>query len=172
MIRNYNGNVNRSVIRDLRELCDVNAENKRKLFETFNKKGNVSVYENLDPFTGCPDELSNVVAMKSKTEVEEYLKKDFLRRVEDYLEVRKPDEDYLLSVLIDFVKENGRFPEKNEMRKLEKNAEARRIADLPVAITNVPKEITEQDITMEILELAEEIIETRRITKKERTKIA
>lgn len=113
MIRNYNGNVNRAVMRDLRRLCDVNAENERNLFEAFAQKGGVSVYENLDPFTGCPDEMSNVVTMKSEAEIEEYLKKDFLKRIEGYLAYRKPAEDYLLSALIEFVKENGRFPEKD-----------------------------------------------------------
>ena len=112
MIRNYNGNVNRSAMRDLRKLCDVNAENERILFEAFDQKGEVSVYENLDPFTGCPDEMSDVVTMKSAAEIKEYLKKDFIRRVEGYLNHRKPAEDYLLSALIEFVKENGRFPEK------------------------------------------------------------
>ncbi len=162
MIRNYNGNVNRAVVRDLRKLCDVNAENERNLFEVFDQKGEVSVYENLDPFTGCPDEMSTVVTMKSETEIKEYLKKDFLTRVEGYLDYRKPDEDYLLSALIEFVKENSRFPEKDAMRQLEKNAEAKRIADLPSDTIATPKEITEQDMAREILELAEEIMESRR----------
>lgn len=39
MIRNYNGNVNRSAMRDLRKLCDVNAKNERILFEAFDQKG-------------------------------------------------------------------------------------------------------------------------------------
>lgn len=162
MIRNYNGNVNRAVVRDLRKLCDVNAENKRDLFEAFHQNGEVSVYENLDPFTGCPDEMSNVVTMKSETEVKEYLKKDFIGRVERYLDHRKPAKDYLLCALIEFIKENGRFPEKDGMRQLEKNAEAKRIAELPSDTVTVPKEITEQDIAKEILELAEEIMESRR----------
>lgn len=167
MIRNYNGNVNRAVVRDLRKLCDVNAKNERNLFEVFNQKGEVSVYGNLNPFIGCPDEMSTVVTMKSETEVKEYLKKDFLRRVERYLDYRKPDEDYLLSALIEFVKENSRFPEKDAMRQLEKNAEAKRIADLKSDTIATPKEITEQDVAKEILELAEEIIEARRETKPE-----
>ncbi len=162
MIRNYNGNVNRSAMRDLRKLCDVNAENERILFEAFDQKGEVSVYENLDPFTGCPDEMSDVVTMKSAAEIKEYLKKDFIRRVEGYLNHRKPAEDYLLSALIEFVKENGRFPEKDGMRQLEKNAEEKRIAELPSEAITAPKEITEQDMAREILELAEEIMESRR----------
>ena len=162
MIRNYNGNVNRSVMRDLRKLCDLNAENERILFEAFDQKGEVSVYENLDPFTGCPDEMSDVVTMKSEAEIKEYLKKDFIGRVEGYLNHRKPAEDYLLSALIEFIKENGRFPEKDGMRQLEKNAEEKRIAELPSEAVTAPKEITEQDMAREILELAEEIMETRR----------
>lgn len=162
MIRDYNGNVNRAVIRDLRRLCDVNAENERNLFEAFAQKGEVSVYENLDPFTGCPDEMSDVVTMKSETEIKEYLKKDFLKRVEGYLDYKKPAEDYLLSALIEFIKENGKFPEKDVMRQLEKNAEEKRIAELPSDAVTAPKEMTEQDMAREILELAEEIMESRR----------
>lgn len=162
MIRNYNGNVNRAVVRDLRKLCDVNAENERNLFEVFDQKGEVSVYENLDPFTGCPDEMSDVVTMKSETEIKEYLKKDFIGRVEGYLKYKKPAEDYMLSALIGFIKENGRFPEKDGMRQLEKEAEAKRIAELPSNAVTVSKEITEQDMAREILELAEEIMESRR----------
>lgn len=165
MIKNYNGNVNHAVLRDLREMCDVNAENERSLFEAFNQYGKVSVYENLDPFLGCPDEMSTVVTMKSKAEVKEYLKKDFLGRVEGYLDNKKPAEDYLLSALVEFVKDNGKFPEKDVMSQLEKEAEKKRIAELPSDMANVPKEITEQDIAKEILELAEEIIEARWITK-------
>lgn len=162
MIRNYNGNVNRSVMRDLRKLCDVNAENERILFDAFDQKGEVSVYENLDPFTGCPDEMSDVVTMTSEEEIKEYLKKDFIGRVEGYLNHRKPAEDYLLSALIEFIKENGRFPERDGMRQLEKNAEEKRIAELPSDAITARKEITEQDMAREILELAEEIMESRR----------
>lgn len=165
MIRNYNGNINRAVMRDLRKLCDVNAENERNLFEAFNQNGEVSVYENLDPFLGCPDEMSTVVTMKSEAEVKEYLKKDFIGRVEGYLDHKKPAEDHLLSALVEFVKANGKFPEKEEMCQLEKEAEEKRIAELPNGTANAPEDITEQDVTREILELAEEIIEARRITK-------
>jgi len=162
MIRNYNGNINRAVVRDLRRLCDVNAENERNLFEAFDQKGEVSVYENLDPFTRCSDEMSNVVTMKSEAEIQEYLKKDLLERLERCLGYKKTAEDYLLCALIEFIKTNGRFPEKDEMRQLEKNAEAKRIAELPSDVVTVPKEITEQDMAKEILELAEEIMEARR----------
>ena len=167
MIRNYNGNINRAVMRDLRKLCDVNAENERNLFGAFNQNGEVSVYENLDPFLGCPDEMSTVVTMKSEAEVKEYLKKDFIGRVEGYLDYKKPAEDHLLSALVEFVKSNGKFPEKDEMCQLEKEAEEKRIAELPNGTENAPEDITEQDVTREILELAEEIIEARRITKPE-----
>lgn len=167
MIRNYNGNTNRAVMRDLRKLCDVNAENEKNLFETLHQKGEVSVYENLDPFLGCPDEMSTVVTMKSEAEVKEYLKKDFVGRVEEYLDYRRPAEDYLLSDLVEFVKDNGKFPEKDVMSQLEKEAEKKRIAELPADMENLPKEITKKDIAKEILELAEEIIETMRITKPE-----
>lgn len=165
MIRNYNGNINRAVMRDLRKMCDVNAENERNLFEVFNQSGEVSVYENLDPILGCPDEMSTVVTMKSEAEIKEYLKKDFIGRVERYLNHKKLAEDHLLSTLLEFIKESGKFPEKDVMNQLEKEAEEKRIAELPDDMSNVSKEVTEQDIIIEILELAEEIIETRRITK-------
>lgn len=162
MTRNYNGNVNRTLIRDLRKLCDVNAENERLLFEKFDPNGEVSVYENSDIFTGCYDEISDAITMKTETEIREYLKKDLQKRVDRYLDNIKPAEDYLLSTLIEFIKGNGRFPEKEERIKLEKDAEAKRIAELPSDSVAAPKEITEQDIAREILELAEEIMESRR----------
>lgn len=161
MIRNYNGKVNRAVIRDLRKLTHVNAENERNLFEVFDEKGEVSVYENLD-FFGFPDEMSTVVTLKTEAEVKEYLKKDFIKRVDGYLERKKHDEDYFLSALIEFVKANGRFPERDGMRQMEKDAEAKRIAGLPTSNECDKKEITIQDIALEILELAEEIMESRR----------
>lgn len=162
MIRNYNGNVNRSVLRDLRKLCNLNAENERNLFEAFDRDGEVSVYENLDPFTGCPDEMSTIVTMKSDKEVKEYLKKDFLKRVNGYLKDRNPEEDYLLNALIEFIKEHGRFPEKEGMSQLEKEAEAKRVAELPADNVTIPKEMTDEEIAKEILELSEEIMESRR----------
>jgi len=158
MIRNYNGKVNRTVIRDLRKLCGVNAENERNLFEVFDKNGEVSVYENLD-FIGMPDEFSTVVTLKTETEVREYLKKDFEKRMEGYLSHRKPDDDFLLSALVEFVKANTRFPERDEMRQLEKEAETKRIAEFSTSDEPVKKEVTIQDIALEILELAEEIME-------------
>lgn len=161
MIRNYNGKVNRAVIRDLRKLTHVNAENERNLFEVFDEKGEVSVYENLD-FFGFPDEMSTVVTLKTEAEVKEYLKKDFAKRVDGYLSHKEPDKDFLLSALIEFVKENARFPERDAMRQMEKDAEAKRIAELPTSNECVKKEITIQDIALEILELAEEILEFRR----------
>lgn len=162
MLRNYNGNVNRVVLRDLKKLCGVNAENENILFEAFDENGEVSVYENLDPFTGCPDEMSTTVTLKSETEIKEYLKKDFIGRVEGYLSHKKPTEDYLLSSLIEFIKAKCEFPEKDVMRQLEKDAEAKRIAELSLNITSTQKDITEQDVAKEILELAEEIMESRR----------
>lgn len=135
MIRPYNGNVNRRVIRDLRKLC---------------------------PFTGCLDEMPTIVLPKSEEDIEKYLKEDFLERLKNYLDYKKPAEDYLLSSLIEFLRCNAKFPEKDEMRQLEEAAEAKRIADLPPEARVVPKEITKEDIVKEILELAEEIMESRR----------
>lgn len=161
MIRNYNGKVNRALIRDLRKLCGVNAENERNLFEVFDKNGEVSVYENLD-FFGCPDEMSTVVTLKTETEVKKYLKKDFAKRVDGYLSHKEPDKDFFLNALIEFVKANARFPERDAMRQMEKDAESKRVAELHTSNECVKKEITIQDIALEILELAEEIMESRR----------
>ena len=161
MIRNYNGKVNRAVIRDLRKLTHVNPENERNLFEVFDEKGEVSVYENLD-FFGFPDEMSTVVTLKTEAEVKEYLKKDFAKRVDGYLSHKELDKDFFLSALIEFVKENVRFPERDAMRQMEKDAESKRIAELPTSNECVKKEITIQDIALEILELAEKILEFRR----------
>ena len=53
------------------------------------------------------------------------------------------------------------------MRQLEKDAEAKRISDLPSDTIATPKEIMDQDVAREILQLAEEIIEARRETRPE-----
>lgn len=162
MKRNYNGNVNRAVMRGLRRICNANADFEKKLFEAFDQKGEVSFNEEIDPFTGCPDKWSKVVTMKSETDLKEYLKKSFLKRIEEYLGKTKPDKDYLLSSLIGFIKENRRFPEKDVMRQLEKDAEKKRIAKLTSGTVAASKGITERDIAKEILELAEEVMESRR----------
>ena len=164
--RNYNGNVNRTVIRDLKKLCAVNERNEMNLFEAFAEKGEVSVYEDLDPILGCPDELSTVVTLRDETGIKEYLKKDLIKRVDEYLSYQKtPIEDYLLVDLVKYIKENQEFPWDNVMKQLEKEAEAKRVANLPTDTITTPKEITWQDISKEILELAEEIFEARRETK-------
>lgn len=167
MIRNYNGSVNRTVLRTLKALCDKNAKNKDRLLEILYQKGEVSVYENLDPFTGCPDEMSTVVTMKNEAEVEKYLKKDFLRRVNNYLHYHATTKDYLQSAVIRFVKKYGIYPDKCTMKQLEKEAEAKRVAASPSKADVAPKKITEQEIAKEILELAEETMEARRERKPE-----
>ena len=164
MIRNYNGNVNRATLRDLKKLCEVNAENFKNLSEAYAQNGEVSFYTNLDPFTGCPDEMSEVVTLKSEKEIKEYLKKDFIERLEGYLNHKRPAEDYLLKSLIDFLKENGGvFPNADEMKKLEKEAETKRVSESSTTKKEEPS--SEQMVLKEILELAEEIMESRRETK-------
>lgn len=135
MLRNYNGNVNRSTLRDLKKLCKVNAEN----FET----------------------LSETCAFKGEAEIKDYLKEDFLERLNGYLAYHKPAEDYLLNAVIDFVKENsGRYPSKEEMRQLEITAENKRIAECPA--TDSQDFDVKQEMLKEILLLAEEIMESKR----------
>ena len=45
MIRNYNGNVNRSAMRDLRKLCDVNAENENEYNDFVSNSKKASLYD-------------------------------------------------------------------------------------------------------------------------------
>lgn len=161
MIRNYNGNVNRAILRNLEKLCNVNSENKKILMDALTEKGEVSFFTNLDPFTGFPDEMSEVRTLKSEEEIREYLKKDFEIRLTRYLK-GKDTGDYLLSSLIEIIKENGAvFPNKEEMKKLEEAAEAKRVAELP-ANTTTANANTRAGLLKEILELAEEIMESRR----------
>ena len=163
MIRNYNGNVNRKILRDLERLCDVNSQNFKILMDEFTSKGKVTLCTNNDPFTGLPDELSKINVLKSEEEIKEFLKEDFKERLTGYLK-GKDTEDYLLSALIEFIKKsNGIFPNKDEMRKIEKDAETKRIVNLPADQENTPKDIT-YVIALEILQLAEEIMESRRKT--------
>lgn len=162
MLWNYNGDVNRSTLRDLKKLCKVNAENLDNLLKAYAKNGKVSFNTNLDPFTGCPDEMSETVTLKSEEEIKEYLKADFQERLDEYLAYHKPAEDYLLNALIDFIKENGdTYPSKDEFRQLEITAENKRIAASPVT-TDSQDFDPEQEMLKEILQLAEEIMETKR----------
>ncbi len=162
MIRNYNGNVNRSVLRKLKELSSVIAENEKNLMETFAKNGEVSFYENLG-FFGLPDELSEIKTLKSEEEIKEYLKKDVESRIKRCLKKYNADDDYLLKSVVEFIKTNSRYPIKEELKTLECEAEAKRIAELPPEEKET-KKITTQNVMEEILELAEEIMESRRET--------
>lgn len=161
MLRNYNGNVNRSTLRDLKKLCKVNAENFETLSEACAFEGEVSFYTNLDPITGCPDKMSEVITLRNEAEIKDYLKKDFLGRLNGYLTYHKPAEDYLLNALIDFIKENdGWYPSKEKMRQLEITAENKQIAESPV--TDSQDFDVKQEMLKEILLLAEEIMESKR----------
>ncbi len=166
MLRNYNGAINHSVLRELKKLSQVNAENFKILWDEFSSQNKVSVWTNLCPITHCPDEMSGTVTLKSKAEIKDYLKKDFESRLENYLQEKRPKTDFLLTAVISFLKENeGRYPNKEEMRQLEIAAENERIASaLPETETEPP---AIQMLLREILELAEEIMETRRETKPE-----
>lgn len=164
MLRTYNGALNRTILRDLKRMCSAVAESKEKALETLREKGTVSVYVNLDPFTGCPDEFSTAITFKTKLEVADYMGKVLNGRVEAYLKQKGHPQDYLLSKVVSFIKKESRFPDKDQMRILEKHAEEKRLADLPEGTVTTPKEITIQDVAREILELAEEIMEARRET--------
>lgn len=168
MIRNYNGNVNRAIVRELKKMCRVNVENLKNLLEEYVQNGEVSFFINLCPFTGCPDEMSELITLKSEIEIREYLKKDFQQRLEVYLSSKKHAEDYLLNSLLEFIKENsGNFPSKDEMKQLEQAAETKRIAELSSREETITTLNTEELILNEILELAEEIMEARREVKPE-----
>ena len=167
MIRNYNGKVNRAILRDLRELCDVNDGNLLNFLEAFAKNGEVSFYTNLCPFTGCPDEMSDTHTLTSEEEIREYLKKNAEGRLEEYLqsiEHKNPTADHLMAAVVEFIKENAKYPNKDEMRQLEIVAEAKRIAELPAGTVTQEMPQTDQDMMREIMELAEEIFESRQLT--------
>lgn len=160
MVRNYNGNVNRNTIRDLKKLCRINGENENILFEAFDEKGVVCVYENLD-FFGFPDEMSYTIKLSSEQEIKEYIKKEFLKRLSNYTESHEVTNDYFLDDLLAYIKANYRFPEEHVLAEIEKEAEKKRISELPNN-SSQSRDITQFDIAKEILELAEEIMEIRR----------
>ena len=166
MIRDYNGNVNHKVLRELERLCDVNSRNRKNLMDEFTAKGEVAFYENNDPLAGGRDEFSKIESLKSEKEITEFLKKDFEERLIGYLKWRNT-KDCLLSTLIEFIKKsNGVFPNKEEMRQIKKEAEAKRLAALPT--DKIPTKRDEFELVkLEILQLCEEIMESRRKSKPE-----
>jgi len=170
MIRNYNGNVNRKVLRGLQNLCKVNDENMSNFMQAFTENGQVSFYTNLCPITGCPDEMSELHILKSEEEIKEFLKKYSQERLEEFLRISKVENDYLISGVVYFINENERYPIKEEMKQIECAAEAKRVAELP-ADTSKQTQTTEQDVMKEILDLAEEIMEARRESKPEDVKV-
>lgn len=164
MIRNYNGKINRAMMRDLRKICEMFAENEQNLSEAFKNNGKVMVYENYDTILDYSENLLSVITLTKKSEIEEYIKNSFMKMLNEYLKHKMPIRDYFMNALIEFVKENGKFPEKDAMTQLEKDAEKKRISKLSNNIKNVQNKLTKQDIIKEVLELAEEIIESRLVT--------
>lgn len=166
MIKNYNGKVSRRVLGDLRKICDVNEKNRESLIEKLAKDGEVSFCVNLDPFTGEPDEMSDVMTLKSEAEVEDYLKKDFKERLNGYVEYRQLNNDPLVQSIVSYLTENnGIYPERNVMRELETAAEEKRKMALPETAT---QPISAKDkLLKEILELTEVVMEARRETNPE-----
>lgn len=166
MIKNYNGYVNRKVMNGLRKLCMVNSQNREELFLRFYMNGGVSFCSNLDPLTDCPDELSDIVTLRSEQEVEDYLKRDFKKQLDEYITRKKISISHLLENIITYLMENdGIYPEKDEMRKIEVDAEAKRKAELTETEIN---QISAEDMLLkEILELSEDVMETRRETNPE-----
>lgn len=163
MIKNYNGKASRRVLGDLRKICDVNEKNRESLIEKLAKDGEVSFCVNLDPFTGCPDELSDVMTLKSEAEVEEYLKKDFKERLDMYIKHRQLDNDPLVQSIVLYLMENdGVYPERNVMRELETAAEEQRKMTLTETATQ-PISVKDK-LLKEILELTEVVMEARRET--------
>ncbi len=164
MIRNYNGKINRAMMRDLRKICEMFAENEQNLLEVFKNNGKVMVYENYDTIWDYSENILTVVELTKESEIEEYIKNSFMKMLNEYLKHKMPIRDYFMKSLIEFVKENGKFPGKDAMTQLEKNAEKKRISKLSNNIRNVQNKLTKHDIIKEVLELAEEIIEARLVT--------
>lgn len=160
MIRNYNGNVNRTLLRGLKKLCMVNAEDEKNLSNAYAKDGKVSFYENTD-FFGLPDEMSELITLESQNEINDYLKKNLEKKLELFLHGKDTTSDYLLTSVISFIKEKGYFPIADEMRKLECEAESKRLIDFPVDLTAIMPS-TKQNMLKEVMELCEEIFESRK----------
>ena len=162
MLRNYNGDVNRFVIRGLKEVSKATAEHNEYFQSALDTNREVSVY------TDMYGELGDyrTITLKGKEEIEEYLRKSLQQKLEKYLQKKQPKEDFLLTAVISFLKENdGRYPTKEEMRQLEIAAENERIASAPLETEAEPA--ANWMILKEILELAEEIMEAKSETKPE-----
>ena len=160
MLRNYNGNVNRSTLRDLRRICDANTDNLKNFLEAFARNGQVSFHTNT--FMGMVDEMSEEHILRSEEEIMEYLKQDAAERFEGYM--RDKDIDYLVASVLEFCRANGKYPNIDEMRELEKEAESKRVAELPAGTATAETPQTVDEAMHEIMDLAEEIFESRRIT--------
>jgi len=149
-------------------LCKINADNLKNFLEIFAEKGEVFFYTNLCPFTGWPDAMSEDHTLRSEEEIRKYLKEDAARRFEEYMRNRNIDyTDYLVATVLEFCKANSRYPRRDEMRQLEQTAEATRVAELPADTATAEISQTVEEAMREIMELAEEIFESRRMTRPE-----
>lgn len=149
----YNGKKDRKTIQDFFRLCKVCEENRDEIMKYFNENGPLCVTTNFCPITGCPDEFSERIPLKTEDEINDFLKKDFKRRFEGYLRHKKIS-DPLTAELYSFIKENMRFPTADEMKIIEKTAEDKRLE----GATDETKEISMAKlIKKEIIQLAIEI---------------
>ena len=162
MKRIYHGYVNHSVLRGLKKICEIIADNRQTLLKMLAKSGTVTLSTNLDLF-GFPDELSGSVTFTNEEEIDAFLKTDLEKRVEAFLDLYgiDPKKDCFLEILIHFIKENGGvYPNPDEMKIAETVAEAKRVSS---PSTTTEEEVSPRDILIrEVLECAEEIMEARR----------
>lgn len=150
----YNGLLNRSVLKDLQALCEL-VVHEDELYNILRVDGKVSLYANV------PDEPflePRILILKSKKAIDEYAKWVRMKHIKRYIRVHNISKDFLLNEVISYVKRNGNFPKKANMIKLEKEAEAKRLAILKC---NFHKMVTKQALASEILILVSDISKKR-----------
>lgn len=162
MIKRYNGRKDWEIIRSLRILCRENEQNLRNLEEEFSRKGRAEFYTNRClAYNKIP--TRTVIQKESEDEFKKYIFKDFLKRLDQYLADKDWEKDYLTSLIVKFIRSNGGiFPDFNQMKNLEENAEKLRRRTATEEVTLKGEEMaSEQILLQEILELSEEILENK-----------
>lgn len=158
MIYNYKGSVDRGILSDLEYLCDRREEEFKKIKDELRQKKSLSIFTNLDPFTGCPDEMSEGHEITSVKAGKKFIDDYFLEMLDRYISKKSINtNDFLIARVVEFMRKNvGKFPSEKQMKDMELEAEKERRSKEPKRKINM-----DEEILTEILSLAEEIMRLR-----------